>query len=438
MKIMKHFFVVICLITFITNCRFFQSQPYQNTKIAFQYHNPTQKDIEFLSHFDIVVTGKFWDSKMVKFLRSKKVKLFYYEWLPAIYYCSRHNNWEEMIYQNRLRWTLDPGDSDPDPLGDQYGCLDLFYDMADEELLEARVDHIAHLIQLNNYDGVFFDWGGGWNELKERSYAFLMDEFLKRHPGIQYNDKTNEFLRKIKQKGILIMVNGGFRSDRSQLDQYADFDVVESMFTTTECIDTHEIYIAEEGIRKVCDTRFNTVQNSLDLAVSLPRKAAATNNKIQFFFLDYAFPYYRDTDSKIRSADKEYRIFGKTTDRQAVFYALACSYMGDASGFVAGPKVSLDSVIDDIYFYPVGKAVSNLEKINDDVYIRYFSNGIVILSDRDATVEVALPAGKDKVFDLYEKRYNEISNNRMMVNLASQIYPSGAKHPIGRIYQYEH
>jgi hypothetical protein len=429
---------ILCLVASGAGCSFFRSTPSAITTVAFDYEKPGPEDIDFLSHFDVIVTGKLLDANTVKKLKSRNSKVLYYDWLPAMYYCKNHNDWEEMIYQNRSSWTLDPGESAPNPLGEKYGCMDLFYDMADDEFADVRADHIEHLVKTNNYDGVFFDWGSGWNAFEENKYDFLIKEFSKRHPDINYNDKVNEFIRKLKEKGLLIMLNGGFRSDQAKLDTYADYDVVESMFTAANCKDSyHDIIVRSAGTEKVCDTWFNDVQRSVDLANRLPLSARKANPAIKFLFLNYAFPYYKPTGERIRTGGQEHRVFEKTADRQAIFYALACSYIGNASGFTAGNDVSLDYVKDDVYLHPPGTPVSGLYKINSGVYVEYFSRGIVVVSDGDATVRISLPQGKSSVFDLYERKHLESRNNELVLNLTSEVYPSGSKHSIGRIYLYD-
>lgn len=430
--------MIICLILLNIGCKVVKSGSGQNVKIAFSYHTLTKEDINYLSHFDIIVTGKFVDAETAKRLKSYKAKLLYYDWLPAVYYCEHHDNWEEMVYQKRFHWTLDPNDSDPSPLGERYGCMDLFYDMANDELIDTRVDHIAYMVRLHKYDGVFFDWGSGWSALKESNYDFLIKEFQKRHPNIEYNEYVKKFLKKVKEKGLLIILNGGFRSDQSELDAYADFDIVESMFTTTECHNEYyEIFSASEGLRKTCDTWFNTAENSINLANQLPAKARAANPNITFLFLNYAFPFYKETAVKTVINNKEYKVYEKSPDRQALFYSLACSYIGNSSGFTNGSGVGLEYVKDDVYFYSLGNAVSDLHKVNNNVYVRYFSQGIVVVSNDDTMIELSVPKGKTRVLDLYEKKHWEVKTNKLMVNLTSQVYPSGLKHPMGRIYIYD-
>jgi hypothetical protein len=432
--------LLICSMLIHIGCNFFQqksSLPFPNKKIAFTYHKLTDNDITYLSDFDIIVTGAIIDRETVKRLKIHGAKLFYYDWLPAFYYCEHHDNWEEMVYQNRYYWTLDPKDSDPNPLGERYNCTDLFYDMADDGLVDARVDHIVYTVQINGYDGVFFDWGSGWNAFKENGYDFLIKEFQKRHPDIKYNEYVKKFLGKIKKKGLLIMLNGGFRSDQAELDTYADFDIVESMFTTTECHNPqYEIFIPSEGPVNACDTWFNTAENSLRLATQLPDRAKAVNPDITFLFLNYSFPYYRETGQKTVLRNKEYRVYEKTTDRQALFYSLACSYMGNSPGFTNGPDVSLEYVKDDVYFHSLGNPAGKVLKAGSGVYVKYFSKGIVVLSNGDAAVEIPVPK-QEGIYDLYEKKFGEIKNGKLMVNLVSQVYPSGSKYPIGRIYLYD-
>ena len=423
-----------------TGCSLSQPNPdIPEQKIAFNYTKLSQDDLNFLSRFDIIVTSHFPDDETVKRLKSKKIKLIHYDWLPGIYHCTHHDDWEEMVYQNRFLWALDPQDSDPNPMGEKYGCMDLFYDMGNDDLIDVRVDHIVSIIKTNHYDGVFFDWGSGWDAFKENRYDFLIEAFKKRHPDINYNDKVNEFIKRLKDKGLFIMMNRGFRSDHSQLDRYVDVDVIESMFTTTECNNvSYEIFIASTGLTKACDTWFNTVSRSIDLATKLPNQARSANRNIQFLFLNYAFPYYKETRGRTKIDDIEYILYEESTDRQALFYSLACSYMGESSGFTAGPNVGLQHVKDDVYFYQLGRAESDIQKIKDDVYMRYFSRGIVVVSGEETTLEIVLPKGINKIFDLYNKKIENITHNKVSLKLVSQVYPSGSKHPIGRIYLYEH
>ena len=204
--------------------------------IAFDYHPLTKGDISFLSRFTWIVLQGPTDADTVKALKAEGTKLILYEWLPALYYCENSRDvWAAAVFANRQRWALDPADSDPDPMGGRYGCKDLFYDMADGELLQQRVEHVAEVLASRRYDGLFLDWGGGWNDLVDRKYSFVTKEFERRHPGASYDHHVNEFIRLLRERGLTIIVNGGFRSEGAKLNTYADMDIVESMFASESC-----------------------------------------------------------------------------------------------------------------------------------------------------------------------------------------------------------
>lgn len=112
--------------------------------------------------------------------------------------------------------------------------------------------------------------------------------------------------------------------------------------------------------------------------------------------------------------------------------------MGNSIGFVNGFDVSLDYVMDDIYKFRLGKPVSSIVKLKDSVYLRYFSKGFVVVSDSDSNIKIAVPDNIYRVFDLYEKKSLNVESNKLIIQLSSQLYPSGSKHPIGRIYLYEY
>jgi hypothetical protein len=428
-----------CLLTYSGSCRLPRSTPPADITIAFSYYDLSEEDIDFLSHFDVIVTHKFADRNTLKQLKASDAKILYYEWLPGMYYCGDNENWGKMVYQNRVFWTLDPLDSGPNPMGEKLGCIDLFYDMANEDMMNARVDHLVHAVQSHRYDGIFFDWGSGWNAFIEYKYDFLTGEFIQRHPDLDYNDTIKEFMKKLKEHGLLIMLNGGFRSDQAELNGYADYDIVESMFTTTDCNNNYyEIYIESEGTQKVCDTWFNDVDRAVSLAMQLPARARAANVDIPLLFLNYAFPFYQDTGEVVETDKKTYKVRKKTVDRQALYYALACSYIGNSPGFTNGDDVSLNHVKDHIYFESLGQPETDITKLRDGVYARFFSEGLVIVSNKDISLVLTLPDGRERIYDLYEQRYVGNGGPKVQVTLTSQVYASGLKHPIGRIYRYEH
>lgn len=405
-------------------------------KIAFNYHPSSAEELDYLSRFDIIVTHDPQDENTVKQIKSKGGKILFYEWLPAFYYCADPTPWQRLVYQNKDIWTLDPGDNDPNPMGDKIKCKDYFYDMADDGLISRRVEYLTNKAREYGYDGVFFDWGGGWYELNERKYTFLTDAFEKKHNRQAYEDKINQFIKKLKQNGLLVALNGGFRSENAKLDTYADIDIVESMFTADICDTSYDIQLTPEEQQKVCDTWFNTTQASLKLATQLPRMARAVNPNISFLFLNYAFPFYKETAESVSNDNGNPRIYERAPDRQAIFYGLAMSYLGNASGFTNGFDVSLSYVKDDVFFTQIGTPRDNVVKVADDVYLRRFSGGFVMVSERDGSHEVSVPSGVVKIIDLYSGNQLHTSHDKVTVTFTSETYPSGKIHPQGKIFIY--
>jgi hypothetical protein len=443
--------------------------PGLGSRIAFDYHPLSDADLDYLSRFDVVVTHDLADPKTVGRLKSAGAKLFFYEWLPGFYYTRAPGPWERRVHRLRRQWTLDPEDNDPDPMGKKFGCKDYFYDMANEELLAQRVEELAAKAKNGGYDGIFFDWGSGWYALKENGYRFATEAFERRHPGIRYDDRVGAFLGMLRAKGLYIALNGAFRSDGAQLDRYADLDIVESMFTSDQCrppeaavaapakagqagqageaaagesrateaaADEAAAGIAGAGAadRAGCQTSFTALPRALELATRLPLKARAVNPGLRFLFLNYALPRHR-ASGEIRAEEK---VSAKEIDRQALYYGLALSYLGGASGFTCGPDVSLAFTRDAIFLKDLGAPLGPLRSLNNGSYLRLFAKGFVAAGERRTRLEVEVPAGVRYVWDPYLSRKLGVSRGRVQLELTPENHPPETANPMGRIYLYEY
>ena len=407
--------------------------------IAFDYHPLTRDDISFLSRFSWIVLNRPVDADTVKALKAEGAKLILYEWLPALYYCENSRDvWAATVFANRQRWALDPADSDPDPMGSRYGCMDLFYDMAESELIQRRVEHVAEVLASRRYDGLFLDWGGGWNDLVDRKYSFVTKEFERRHPGASYDHHVNEFIRLLRERGLTIIVNGGFRSEGAKLNTHADMDIVESMFTSDSCSDKHAVFVKDSGLQTVCETRLTEVEQAVEIASRLPEKARAVNHRIRFLFLNYGLPVYRETAERIETPAGEYPVTIEGPDRQALFYGLACSYLGNASGFTSGPDVSLDWVKDNIYVYRLGEPAGGIERLDEGLYVRRFSRGMVLVSSRNRRIRLTVPQEVAALYDTYSGRTFDNVEGSVYAELGEGDLPPEKERPIGRIYVYRY
>jgi hypothetical protein len=436
-RVIPVFLAALCALFFLGACTkpvALTKRPGLGSRIAFDYFPLTDGDFDYLSRFDVVVTHDIANARSVARLKRAGAKLFFYEWLPALYYTKSPGPWERRVYEQRRQWTLDPEDDAPDPMGAKFGCKDYFYDMADKELLAQRVEQLAHKAKSGGYDGIFFDWGSGWYALRENGYRFATEAFERRHPGVSYDDGVSDFLGRLRAKGLYIALNGAFRSDNAQLEQQADLDIVESMFTSDECRNPFEALVAGEGIGTVCETSFTPLSRALELANRLSGKARAMNPKVRFMFLDYARPLYRQAGSDVSGK----KIFAREADRQALYYALALSYLADASGFTCGPDVNLPERLDDIFFQDLGAPLGPATAPDRDSRLRRFTKGFVVVSAHRTGLEAEVPARVRGVRDPYSNKTIAVSGNRVQLELIPEDYPSRVEHPIGRIYLYEY
>ena len=411
------FFIVISLqVAFADNLSY----------IAFDYYYPTDEDLVFLSNFRYVVTGNFLGEKEVTFLKEKGVKLLYYEWLPAEYVCAEetNNSWKRKILNNVNRWVIDDSPTDPDPMGRKYGCRDYFFSFTDD-FIEERIKNIIHNLRKNRYDGVFFDWATGSKIFEQEEYSFLHEKFRKKFPELDYDKQIEKFLRMLKEKGIIIALNRGFRSKKAAFDKWADIDVAESVFTTDSTAFGKKFFLKEGKSVTLYETTYEDPEIAISIARNFIRKAKSSNPSIAFLFLNYAFPYYEKNN------------YVPVIDNQAILYAISLSLLvdSDSFNFTAGKDVSLKFAKSEFYFLDLGKPLGKyrVEKTGKrKVWIREFSNGIVVVGYHKTVVEVN-SHGHKTAYDVLEGKEILSKNGKFVISLYSRPYFNNSFRPVGKV-----
>ncbi|RUM40443.1 MAG: hypothetical protein DSY34_05315 [Desulfurobacterium sp.] len=398
--------------------------------IAFDYYHPTDEDLLFLSNFQYVVTGNFLEEEKVDFLKRCGVKLLYYEWLPAEYVCmgKANDSWKKKILENVNRWVIDDSPTDPDPMGRKYGCRDYFFSFTND-FIDERIKNIMRNLKENKYDGVFFDWATGSKIFEQREYSFLRKRFKEKFPGLDYDKQIEKFLRMLKEKGIIIALNRGFRSKKAAFDKWADMDVAESVFTTDSEDFRRKVFLKEKRISTVYETTFTDPELAISTAKNFLEKARSTNPSINFVFLNYAFPYYENSSCERDS------VYIPVTDEQAILYAISLSLLVDSFSFTAGRNVSLRFVKSNSYFLDLGKPLGRYKfrKVGKKkVWIREFSNGIVVVGYHGTTVDVNAH-GHKKAYDVLEKKEIPVKDGKFVIPLYSRSYFDNRFQPVGKI-----
>ncbi len=409
---------------------------YAKGSIAFDYSNPNKNDLKFLSNFNVVVTGKIWKKSVVESLKKRGVKLVFYDWLPADYfYKGDADGWHESVLKHLTRWVIDSSPKDPNPMGKRYGCKDYFFSFTDS-FIKARVSHILGVLRKTGYSGVFFDWASGFRVFKsDRSFAFLVREYKRKFNKEDYDLQVLKFLKTLKSKGVLIVLNRGFRSKNSMFDRYADFDVAESVFTTDESSICRGLFLKDYGLGKVCETKIENPKMAIRYGEHFIEKAKKVNPKIGFVFLNYALPFYVKTDKTVIFKGKTYSIYEPLVDRQAIFYAYAISLILGGENFTVSSNVGLSLIKDTIYFSNIGNRLNKYKIVQSkkgETFIGYFTNGIVVVGNNGDSVNIKTDA--KCLYNCYTKTTVKPKGGLLKITLKSKSYFNQLKQPVGLIF----
>jgi len=183
---------------------------------AFHYQTPlSAQQLQWFARFDVLVTHDPLPRAQVDALQAHGTKLFLYEWSVA-FYDTRATAWERsLIHTNALL--------NATPLRGGAGANDADAWYFDPINARDRATMLAKKLRAVGYDGVFLDTTTAANV---RPAA--LDEFKRRHPGIDYDAAFAKFLAKLKREHVLIFTNQGYRDAEHYLP-YADWDLTESL-----------------------------------------------------------------------------------------------------------------------------------------------------------------------------------------------------------------
>jgi hypothetical protein len=183
---------------------------------AFHYQTPlTAHELAWFAKFDVLVTHDPLPRAQVEALHKAGTKLYLYEWAVA-FYDTRATRWERsLIHTNALL--------NATPLRGGAGSNDADAWYFDPVNARGRAKALARKLRRVGYDGVFLDTTRAENVLPA-----ALDEFAKRHPGIDYDAAFAKFLAALRREHVLIFTNQGYRDAEHYLP-YVDWDLTESL-----------------------------------------------------------------------------------------------------------------------------------------------------------------------------------------------------------------
>jgi len=192
--------------------------------MAFHYaRDVTPSQLEWLSHFAVVVTHDPLPPAQVAALHARGTRLVLYEWAVA-FYATRATPFdsrllasgEGLLNRRPLRGGLGSADADA-----------FYFDPATKIHADERPLAIAKRLKEIGYDGVFLD-----TTTAESVHPNALTTYRVRHPDVPYDEAFSRFMRRLRSelRGGIIVTNQGYRDPHDYLP-FVDFDVTESLIT---------------------------------------------------------------------------------------------------------------------------------------------------------------------------------------------------------------
>ncbi len=261
---------------------------------ALHYQTPlTAHELAWFAKFDVLVTHDPLPRAQVKALHEAGTKLYLYEWAVA-FYDTRATPWERsLIHTNALL--------NATPLRGGAGSNDADAWYFDPVNARGRAKALARKLRRAGYDGVFLDTTRAENVLPA-----ALDEFAKRHPGIDYDAAFAKFLAALRREHVLIFTNQGYRDAEHYLP-YADWDLTESLIGGRPL---HEVRHWFEQIPKYPNVQrghleYANVERTIAIAKMFDGAGYVGNVESPLYFADLGAPL----GERVDRGDASYRLF---------------------------------------------------------------------------------------------------------------------------------
>ncbi|MBM4088065.1 MAG: hypothetical protein FJ276_01355 [Planctomycetes bacterium] len=314
-----------------------------------------------------------------------------------------------------------------------------FFDYGNPEFRRYYVAAIQRDLAAARYDGVFFDYIGGWALPAE-----IKPLFNEKHPGQTYDDAGILFLRELRaaigtQK---IFGNQAYRLPEAYYD-LIDYDATESHATSFVWGKEASLFLEGQGVKSVLDTfvREWDGPNGCQEIARQSRAMSAAKPRVKVCDINYLQPRRVPTGASAEVGGRRTPVFSERTDRPSIFYSYVVSKLHNAAAF-ASDWYCPGHGQDDVYFLDLGEPLDGDYVEHPDAVVRYFKNGFVVLTRRNGRVVFApdakyLPEDLQGVWDVYEGIAVHDWPVRRSVTIDPAWYPSTRSHyPSGRVYMF--
>jgi hypothetical protein len=383
-------------------------------------------------------------------LQAAGCELFIYRWFQGFYkhelsgesnYMLQHPLMLQLFnhIHKQPGWILNP----EEPMqGSGAVSPAFFFDYMNESFRSYFVDSIKRRLDDIGYDGVFFDYIGSWALPAE-----LQALWDRKYPETSYDTAGIQFLSELRAAigTKRIFGNQTYRLEDGYF-QYIDYDLSESHATSFVWGKEAEIYLENEGPKKIVETFYRAWDDGP--GHSGYRSIAATKMKraeqfphVPIFDLNYLQPWYVPTGDFVEVGERREPVYTKRIDRPAIFYGYALSKMHGGVSF-ASDWYAPGYGREDLYLLDLGEPLSDQPAETADAVVRYFANGFVVVTRSNRRIRFApnehmVPPQAAELWDVYEGTRVWNWPARREVEIFPAHYPAtDSYYPSGRVFIY--
>jgi hypothetical protein len=403
---------------------------------------------DYLKRFDVCLTNGYnvFEGSELAELQQAGCELFVYRWFNGYYeseldpagYAGQFPQVQDVFLEinSHPEWLLNPGDPQSG-VGAVYPAY--FYDWMNPDLREFFIDALVERLDESGYNGVFFDYIGGWALPTQ-----IVDLWNTKYPGTSYDEAAAVFLAELRDAfgpDRRIFGNQAYRLPNAHdIYESIDYDVTESYGTTFIWGAETDIYVEGAGMTHIFETFYRPWDGEAGYEAYIQWPAGVTAGQpVEFFEINYVQARYLPTGDTAVVDGVEVPVFRATPDRPAIYYGYALSSLMGISPF-ASDWYAAASGKDDIYFTDLGEPLEESYRELDDAVVRYFENGFVVVTrGTDAvTVEPDTTMIPEDVV-LWDSYANAALAGEPgdAITISPEPYPAtGNSYPSGRVYLY--
>ncbi|MFV1966292.1 MAG: putative glycoside hydrolase [Pirellulaceae bacterium] len=313
-----------------------------------------------------------------------------------------------------------------------------FYDYGNPAFRRFFAASIRRDLDQTGYDGVFFDYIGGWALPAE-----VRTVWERKYPRLTYDEAGLQFLRELRavMGAKRIFGNQAYRLGEGYY-QLLDYDASESLATSFSW-GKQARCLTEDGVKEVRDTFYRPWDSpgGYKEISQARRRRAERHPHVRVCDINYLLPWRVLTGVSAEVDGRRLPVLTAWTDRPAIFYGYAISKLVGGYAY-ASDWYAEGYGEDDVYFLDLGEPLSERFVETPDTVARYYEHGFVVATRSNERVTFKpdvtfFPKDLIDLWDVFEGPRVHGWASRQSVTLLPSYYPStNSYYPSGRVYMY--